>query len=372
MKIVKYAVMLLMLAGFSSCLNEDFNPMDWSLEPELEFSQSGVILNSTIGTDTISVFTNYDNFAVTSNADWCKVESDINKYLIYIKVDPNKNTEQRIATIKVTISRGKRALTKDISVVQMGGIWEIIGTFNVYWGYEISETQKKTIIGLLNSMVYVEGGSFTMGQIGSYTDITATPHSVTLSPFYIGKYEITQEQWGAIMGNNPSEFKSSNKPVENISWENALEFVSRLSELLNLSVTLPTEAQWEYAARGGNKSKNYLFSGSDDYSIVAVSKKSDDISSTADVGSKLANELGIYDMSGNVAEYCSDWYDNNYLDQADTNPTDPTGPVTGNLKICRGGSFEDTSYHYYSTSRWIVSGINKVTSLTGLRVVIKQ
>lgn len=112
MNIVKYAVMLLMLAGFSSCLNEDFNPMDWSLEPELEFSQSGVILNSTIGADTISVFTNYDNFAVTSNADWCKVESDINKYLIYIKVDPNKNTEQRIATIKVTISRGKRTLTK--------------------------------------------------------------------------------------------------------------------------------------------------------------------------------------------------------------------------------------------------------------------
>lgn len=369
MKNVKYTVLLLVLAGFSSCLNEDFNPMDWSLEPELEFSHNGVILNSTVGADTISVFTNYDNFDVTSNADWCKVESDINKYLIYIKVDPNKSTEQRMATLKITISRGKRTLTKNISIVQMGGIWEIIGTFNIYWGYEISETQKSTIIGLLNSMVYVEGGSFTMGQVGSYTDITAEPHSVTLSPFYIGKYEITQEQWGAIMGNNPSVFKGSNKPVENISWENALEFVTRLSELLNILVTLPTEAQWEYAARGGNKSKDYLYSGSDDYSIIAVNKEKDNISSTAEVGSKLANELGIYDMSGNVAEYCSDWYESNYMDTEDT---DPTGPVTGVLKISRGGSFEDTGYLYHTTCRQLTNGINKVTSLTGLRVVIKQ
>lgn len=367
MKSVKYTVLFLVLAGLSSCLNEDFNPMDWALEPELEFSQSGIILNSTVGADTISVFTNYDNFNVTSNADWCKVESDINKFLIYIKVDPNKSTEQRMATLKITISRGKRTLTKDISVVQMGGIWEIIGTFSIYWGYEISETQKKAIIGLLNTMVYVEGGSFTMGQVGSYTDLTAEPHSVTLSPFYIGKYEITQEQWGAIMGNNPSVFKGSNKPVENISWENALEFVSRLSELLNILVALPTEAQWEYAARGGSKSNNYLYSGSNDYSIVAVNKESDNISSTAEVGSKLANELGIYDMSGNVAEYCSDWYENKYIDTEDT---DPTGPTTGVFKIFRGGSFE--SYRYPSTFRWYTNSINKVTSLTGLRIVIKQ
>ncbi|SDG80617.1 Formylglycine-generating enzyme, required for sulfatase activity, contains SUMF1/FGE domain [Prevotella communis] len=369
MKSVKCTVLLLVLAGFSSCLNEDFNPMDWSLEPELEFSQSGVIFNSTVGADTISVFTNYDNFDVTSNADWCKVENDINKYLIYIKVDPNKSVEQRMATLKITISRGKRTLTKNISIVQMGGIWEIIGTFNIYWGYEISETQKNTIIGLLNSMVYVEGGRFTMGQVGSYADLTAEPHSVTLSPFYIGKYEITQEQWGAIMGNNPSVFKGSNKPVENISWNDALEFVSRLSSLLNLLVELPTEAQWEYAARGGNKSKNYLYSGSDDYSIIAVNKERDNISSTAEVGSKLANELGIYDMSGNVAEYCSDWYESNYMDTEDT---DPTGPVTGVLKICRGGSFEDTGYHYHPTYRGVTTGINQVTSLTGLRIVIKQ
>ena len=163
-------------------------------------------------------------------------------------------------------------------------------------------------------------------------------HSVTVSDFYIGKYEVTQAQWKAVMGSNPSDFKGDNLPVENVSWNDIQEFITKLNAQTGKKFRLPTEAEWEYAARGGNQSKGYKYSGSD--SIDEVAWYGDNSSSTTHpVGQKSPNELGIYDMSGNVFEWCQDWY-GSYSSEAQTNPT---GPSSGSYRVLRGGS-----WYYYA------------------------
>ena len=188
-------------------------------------------------------------------------------------------------------------------------------------------------------MVYVEGGTFTMGatsEQGSDADSNEKPtHSVTLSSYYIAECEVTQAQWKAIMGNNPSSFTGdTNRPVETVSWEDAQDFCTKLSQKTGKTYVLPTEAQWEYAARGGNKSKGYKYSGSNTIGNVAW-YTSNSSSATHPVKQKSANELGLYDMSGNVWEWCSDRY-GDYSSSAQTNPT---GPSSGSYRVLRGGSW---------------------------------
>lgn len=357
----------LFLLTLSGCLNTDFQPDEWALDPELDFSNSTMIFNSALSTDSVSVFTNYSTFDAVSSASWCTVTTKPESSSINVNVEPNFDVSQRYAVITITISRGNKTLSKDISVVQMGGAWETVGIFNVYWGYEVSPTQRDAVIGLLNNMVYVNGGSFVMGNTSEDIVDSATPHDVNLSSYSIGKYEITQKEWLAIMGTDPAEFKGDNLPVYNISWSEALDFVTRLSKLTNLKVTLPTEAQWEFAAAGGNKNHGYQYSGSDDYSSVAVLNENQEPSA---VGSKQSNELGLYDMSGNVSEYCSDWFEVRY---EDPEKIDPTGPLSGTFKCVRGGNVSHASSLYYlrvtNRNQWS-SSINNITSLTGLRIVI--
>ena len=157
-------------------------------------------------------------------------------------------------------------------------------------------------------------------------------HQVTLSAFSIGRYEVTQEEWQAVMGSNPSWFKGSRKPVEQVSWNDCKSFISKLNSITGKNFRLPTEAEWEFASRGGIKSQGYKYSGSNNLNSVAWY---DDNSgaTTHDVGQKSPNELGIYDMSGNVSEWCSDWY-GNYSSSSQTNPT---GPSSGSLRVFRGG-----------------------------------
>jgi formylglycine-generating enzyme required for sulfatase activity len=190
-------------------------------------------------------------------------------------------------------------------------------------------------------MVAVEGGTFTMGctaeQGSDCYDSEKPAHSVTVSSFCIGKYEVTQAQWVSVMGSNPSYFKGDDLPVEQVSWEDVQAFIVKLNEQTGGSYRLPTEAEWEYAARGGASSAGYKYSGSNDVGAVAWYSGNSG-STTHAVGGKQENELGIYDMIGNVYEWCSDWY-GAYSSSAQENPI---GASSGSYRVFRGG------YWYYA------------------------
>ena len=218
-----------------------------------------------------------------------------------------------------------------------------------------------TVNGVSFQMVAVEGGTFTMGVdstaveagIANIDELPA--HEVTLSPFSIGQTEVTQELWQAVMGTNPSSFSGDlNRPVEQVSWDDCQEFITRLNAITGKNFRLPTEAEWEYAARGGNKSRGTLYAGSDEIADVAwyygnsyaVGSDNEDYG-THVVGTKHSNELGIYDMCGNVFEWCSDWY-GAYGEDAQV---DPVGPETGMRRVTRGGSWFSTSRESRTTFR---------------------
>ncbi len=172
------------------------------------------------------------------------------------------------------------------------------------------------IIGnLISNMVYVEGGSFMMGADDSEAYDDEKPvHSETVDSFSIGKYEVTQREWTAVMGSNPSHFKGDNLPVENVSWDECQEFIRKLNAMTGKNFRLPTEAEWEYAARSGNRSRGYKYSGSDDIGSVAWYKDNSG-GTTHAIGTKLSNELGLYDMTGNVWEWTLDKWCDNYTSQ---------------------------------------------------------
>ena len=184
-------------------------------------------------------------------------------------------------------------------------------------------------------MVFVKGGTFTMGctpEQGRDCSIAEKPaHQVTLSDYYIGKYEVTQAQWQAVMGTNPSKFKGDNLPVENVSWNDIQKFLTKLNEITGKQYRLPTEAEWEYAARGGISSKGFKYSGSNIVDDVAWYIKNSN-NTTHPVGIKNANELGIYDMSGNVSEWCSDRFEK----YSNSDQTDPQGSSSGSNRVHRG------------------------------------
>lgn len=197
-------------------------------------------------------------------------------------------------------------------------------------------SERFEVNGVVFEMVNVPGGTFTMGATAEQGDDAydreKPAHSVTLSGYYIGKYEVTQAQWKAIMGNNPSWFKGDNLPVEWVSWNDCQEFIRKLNQLTGKKFSLPTEAQWEYAARGG-KSGGTKYSGSDNIGNVAWYWDNDD-RKTHPVGEKSPNDLGLYDMSGNVSEWCQDWGG----DYSSYSQTNPTGPESGSGRVFRGGS----------------------------------
>lgn len=201
-----------------------------------------------------------------------------------------------------------------------------------------SDRRTYTVNGVTFEMIPVEGGTFTMGatseQGSDYDNDEKPTHQVTLSDFSIGKTEVTQALWEAVMGSNPSRFEGDNLPVEKVSWDDCQEFIRKLNTLTGGNFRLPTEAEWEYAARGGNKSKGYKYSGSNNVGQVAWYRDNSN-NQTHPVATKSPNELGIYDMSGNVYEWCQDWY-GSYSSGAQTNPK---GPSTGTHRVGRGGSW---------------------------------
>jgi formylglycine-generating enzyme required for sulfatase activity len=190
---------------------------------------------------------------------------------------------------------------------------------------------------LIKNMVFVEGGTFTMGatseQGGDVSSDEKPTHGVKLSSFYICKYEVTQEEWQAVMGSNPSEYKGTKHPVDNVSWKDCQDFISKLNTITGKQFRLPTEAEWEFAARGGNLSKGYKYAGSNNPTTVAWYDCYPN--GSHNVGQKKANELGLYDMSGNVYEWCSDGY-GFYSSSLQINPS---GVTNGTDHVIRGGGW---------------------------------
>ena len=232
-----------------------------------------------------------------------------------------------------------------------------------------NETKTFEANGVSFTMIPVEGGTFTMGATSEMTEPFSDEeptHQVTLSSYYIGETEVTQALWEAVMGSNPSRFKGDNLPVEKVSWHDCQTFISRLNSLTGKRFRLPTEAEWEFAARGGNQSRHTQYSGSSRIDDVAWYEDNSGYK-THPVKTKQPNELGIYDMTGNVWEWCHDWYDS-YSSYAQT---DPTGASSGSDRVSRGGSWGDSPRFCRSSYRNSWSPWKLGTNL-GLRLVLSQ
>jgi serine/threonine protein kinase len=218
-------------------------------------------------------------------------------------------------------------------------------------GKDLRDSQRERIIqSLIKNMNQVEGGIMVLGATPEQQSNTNddVQHFVQLKTFFIGKFQVTQEEWEAVMDKNPSKFKNPKHPVENVSWYECFEFILRLNKITGKQFRLPTEAEWEYAARGGKRSNNFRLAGSNIPQLVAWSSSNSD-GQTHPVGTKQPNELGLYDMSGNVWEWCNDFYGK--YDGNDVH--DPQGPFKGVLKVRRGGCYSSdaglrVSYRHYA------------------------
>ena len=237
--------------------------------------------------------------------------------------------------------------------------------------------QTFTVNGVSFTMKRVQGGTFWMGAQSTnpngqnydseaYSDESPV-HSVTVSTFYMGETEVTQALWQAVMGSNPSYFSGTNKPVEQVSWNMIVnEFIPALNALTGRNFRLPTEAEWEYAARGGNQGHGYKYAGSNTIGNVAWYSENSN-NQTHPVATKSPNELGLYDMSGNVYEWCSDWY-GNYSSGSQTNPP---GPSSGSHRVLRGGGWNSSAGNCRVSNRY-----NSIPNFTyyfsGFRLCLPQ
>ena len=258
-----------------------------------------------------------------------------------------------------TWSNPLRRVTGDVNKqVQAGShriVWDVLSEreklagANICFKVEVN-SGRFMVNGVSFEMVRVEGGTFRMGATSEQEDEADSDekpvHGVTLSSYYIGKTEVTQALWQAVMGSNPSRFEGSDLPVECVSWNDCQEFIQKLNRLTGRNFRLPTEAEWEFACRGGNNSRGYKYSGSNNLGSVAWYEDNSG-GQTHPVGTKAPNELGIFDMSGNVWEWCNDWY-GNYTSNSQTNPT---GSQSGSCRVLRGGSWGDGARGCRSSSR---------------------
>ncbi len=211
-------------------------------------------------------------------------------------------------------------------------------------GAMAQNTKIITIKGVTFKMKYVEGGSFTMGALPHDTlaDADEVRHQVRLNDYYIGEKEVTQDLWEIIMGKNRSKQKGAKMPVEYVTYDQCQEFIARLNQLTGLTFRLPTEAEWEYAAKGGRKSKGTLYAGSNNPKEVAYTTEHDFDDHHKPVGQLKPNELGLYDMSGNVWEFCEDWYRKT-----------PTSKPSSNFHVIRGGAYDCDARYSRITNRFM-------------------
>lgn len=231
------------------------------------------------------------------------------------------------------------------------------------------ETYRDPTTGM--EFVFVKGGFFEMGDTFGDGDADEKPvHEVCVGDFWMGKYEVTQGQWQRIMGENPSYFKSGeNYPIENVSWNDVQEFIRRLNQSSGKKYRLPTEAEWEYAARSGGKREKWAGTSIEgelrEYAWYYVNSGR----GTQPVGQKRPNGLGLYDMSGNVWEWCQDWYDENYYRNSPRN--NPRGPDSGSSKVVRGGSWYYSPWGIRASDRsW--DGPSDRNDISGFRLILSS
>ncbi|MDR1170352.1 MAG: WG repeat-containing protein [Prevotellaceae bacterium] len=317
---------------------------------------------------------------VKLNGKWGYIDRT-EKAVIPLKYDAVRYFEERLAPVKLNGKWGyidrtgneviplkyddAKYFNRGLATVQLNGKeMHIDKQGNEY----TTEEEALKAVFVEPEMVFVEGGTFLMGCTGEqqdssrgYDEDEKPVHEVTSGSFYIGKYEVTQMQWKTLMGSNPSYGEGDSLPVENVSWDDVQKFIERINTVTGRNYRLPTEAEWEYAARGGNQSKGYKYSGSNYASDVAC------FNVIQPVGTKQPNELGLYDMSGNVSEWCYDWFDT-YPDSTQNNPSvascdydtcdiislSDTACVTvcmftvrdrGDRHVIRGGSFYYSAYY---------------------------
>ena len=267
--------------------------------------------------------------------------------------DVNGDGHVTIADVSILIDGllGNGTMDDDAADVNRDGIVSIsdVSTLIDYLlgAFEFPpEEEEFNVNGVDFVMVPVEGGTFMMGataeQPSDASDREKPVHQVTVSSFSIGQTEVTQALWYAVMGSNPSNFIGSQQPVERVSWDDCQLFIATLNTLTGKNFRLPTEAEWEFAARGGNNSQGYRYAGGNDLSVVGWYSYNDSwvltgtgAHGTHEVATRMPNELNIFDMSGNVHEWCNDWYAG-YSNEAVTNPT---GPDSGSNRVYRGGSW---------------------------------
>ena len=317
----------------------------------LTVDKSSMSFDASGGSDSFTITSN-TSWTVTSDQSWCTVSTsyESGNELITVYVSENASTDSRYVTITVKADN----ITQIISVTQTGAT------------PSNQSTRTFTVNGVSFKMICVEGGTFTMGatseQGSDAFDREKPTHSVTLSSFYIGETEVTQELWQAVMGSNPSSFNGSQKPVENVCWNDCLSFIAKLNALTGEKFRLPTEAEWEFAARGGRNSRGYKYSGSNTIDDVAWYRDNSN-SETHNVAQKLPNELGLYDMNGNVDEWCKDWF----ASYSSSSQSNPTGPGRGYSRVHRGGCWIGEARSCRVSCRYLES-IDHKSNLFGLRL----
>ncbi len=280
-----------------------------------------------------------------------------------------------LACLAATETQAQRTRTKK-AVKQTAKVKSATGTV-AQRTVKKAQLPNDTIVvnGVTFEMVHVAGGTFTMGRLPErdgdpadddpimYQQFIAPAHRVTLGDYCIGKTEVTQALWKAVMGSfhTPNQI-GDNLPVENVSWEQCQAFINKLNALTGKKFRFLTEAEWEYAARGGNKSKGYKFSGSNNINEVAwyYGNSGGDLHP---VGTKAPNELGIHDMTGNVREWCADWREDYSLKPQ----TNPLGAKSGDWRVVRGGGFSAFPAHSRISVRGGICPIHR-DAITGLRL----
>lgn len=240
---------------------------------------------------------------------------------------------------------------------------------NIQANDTLTQRQIRVFSKMLENMVFVDGGTFIMGTDNNYyhQNHDNTPaHLVEISPFFICKYEVTQDEWELVTGANPSTFIGTNLPVENISWDDCRVFINKLNEMTGMDFRLPSEAEWEYAALGGKYSLHYKYAGSE-YPKSVAWYADNSKSRTHQVGKKRPNELGIYDMSGNVSEWCGDYYEYSYYQHSPS--LNPIGPDKGLNRVVRGGGWM-MNENYIDIKYRAVYPPNEKNSSIGIRLAM--